>query len=196
MQSEDADIILFKRVERGEKKALNKLFEKYYVPLCHFVDTFIKEEAQTEEIVTDIFLMLWTKRKKLKISINFRAYLYSSARNSALAFLRKKKVYFENIEDLQQEIHLHPEVLQKIDCPEIKVQVNKILEKIPPKSRKVLLMHRIDGFKYKEIAEKLDISIKTVENHMGKAIRILKENKSLFEKILAVISFILYWKFN
>jgi len=196
MQSEDADIILFKRVERGEKKALNKLFEKYYVPLCHFVDTFIKEEAQTEEIVTDIFLMLWTKRKKLKISINFRAYLYSSARNSALAFLRKKKVYFENIEDLQQEIHLHPEVLQKIDCPELKIQVDKILEKIPTKSRKVLLMHRIDGFKYKEIAEKLDISIKTVENHMGKAIRILKENKSLFEKILAVISFILYWKFN
>ena len=193
MQNNDNDIKLFIKLKEGDKNALNKLFAKYYVPICHYVDTFVKEEAQTEEIVTDIFLMLWSKREKIKISFNFKAYLYSIAKNFALAHLRKKKVYFENIEDYHHDIKFHSEATSRIDCPEFKTQVDTLLEKIPPQSRKVLVLHRLEGFKYKEIAENLGISVKTVENHMGKAIRILKENKYLFEKLLKAFSLLYYF---
>lgn len=189
---EKTDIEIFEEIKKGNQDAFQFLFDKYYNTLCNFCDYFVKDSSLSEELVADVFSTIWIKRKKINITTNLKNYLYTSAKNMAFAHLKKKKVYFENIEDYHQEIHLLPEVLQKIDCPEFRSKVDKILEKIPPRSRKVLLMHRLEGFKYKEIANNLNISIKTVENHMGKAIRILKENKSLFEKLLGIISFIAF----
>ncbi|MEN8122514.1 MAG: RNA polymerase sigma-70 factor [Bacteroidota bacterium] len=185
---EKIDIEIFEEIKEGNQDAFQFLFDKYYNQLCNFCDYFVKDSSLSEEIVADVFSTIWLKRKKINITVNLKNYLYTSAKNMAFAHLKKKKVYFENIEDFHQNIHCHPEVLQKIDYPELQNKVNKILEKIPPASRKVLMMSRIEGFKYKEIAKDLNISIKTVENHMGTAIRILKENKSLFEKLLVVIS--------
>ena len=195
-RQEKTDIETFKEIKKGNQDAFQLLFDKYYNTLCNFCDHFVKDSSLSEELVADVFSTIWIKRKKINITINLKNYLYTSAKNKAFAHLKKKKVYFENIEDYHQSIHSHPEVFQKIDCPEFRSEVDKILEKIPPGSRKILILSRLEGYKYKEIAKNLNISIKTVENHMGTAIRILKENKSLFEKILAVISFILYWKFN
>ncbi len=181
------DIHLFEEVKKGHANALSRLFDKYYEPLCNFAFLFLKNTKLTEEIVDDVFINIWRKRKELTIHTNPKAYLYRSTRNGVVSYLRKNKPDFDSIETLENRkadgTPDSPETL--MIRKEIAGKVAYLLDKLPTQAGLVFRMHKMDGLKYKEIAEVLDISVKTVENHMGRALKIFRlmyeENANFFD---------------
>lgn len=185
MSGINIDLIHFKKLKSGSNEALETLFRKYYSPLCLYVQSIVNDSFLSEEIVTDLFTDLWIKRFKIEIESNVKAYLYVAARNGALAYKRKKKINTQNINDLNLvELSYQFEPFEDEDFEMKKSSIDAILKQIPPKSRQAFILHRFEKMKYKEVAEFLDISIKTVENHIGKAIKIVQENSDLIRKVL------------
>lgn len=169
------DDILFEQIKKGNKSAFDMLFEKYYQQLCYFTETYTSDKYLAEELVADVFTIIWIKRKKIDINRSIKSYLYTCVKNEALMYLRKSRFITEDIREssLLVEQELDPEKI--IIKKENDLKAENILKLIPLKSRQVFILHRLDGFRYKEIAEIMSISIKTVENHMGKALKILRE---------------------
>lgn len=187
MKLHNDDIHLFKQINNGHAKALDRLFNKYYEPLCNFAFLFLKDTKLTEEIVDDVFINIWRKRKEITIHTNPKAYLYRSTRNMVISHLRKNAPYFDSIEALESEkVANTPATPESLMIrKEIAGKVTFLLEKLPVQAGLVFRMHKMDGLKYKEIAEVLNLSIKTVENHMGRALKIFrlmyKENANFFD---------------
>ena len=176
MIEKSEDLYLFGRLKKGDKKSFEKLFYKYYEPLCNFALLFLKESKPAEEIVDDVFITIWKKRKQLEITINPKAYLYRSTRNAVFSFLRKNKIditpFTHDALNIESD-NLLPDTLMIKD--ELQTKITDILSRMPKQAGLVFRLHKIDGMKYREIAETLNISVKTVENHMGKALRLFKE---------------------
>ncbi len=176
MIGKNEDLYLFSKLKKGDKKSFEKLFNKYYEPLCNFAFLFLKEVKLSEEIVDDVFVYIWNKRKQLEIKNNPKAYLYRSTRNAVFSLLRKNRISvtpFTNDELNIESKNFLPDTL--LINSELHDKIKKIMSKMPKQAGLVFRLHKIDGMKYREIAEILNISIKTVENHMGKALRFFKE---------------------
>lgn len=169
------ELKFFLNIKKDKKGALKDLFDKYYDNLFVYANLFLQDKNIADEIVSDVFTDLWVKRKTIKIKTNFSAYLYKSTKNKALSFLRKKKLDFYNIDgdDNNYVEDCNPE--KKVIRLEQTNKVENILDLIPPRSREVFTLHRFDNLKYKEIAELLGISKNTVENHIVKALKILRD---------------------
>ncbi len=156
----------------GDSKAIDYLFSEYYEMLCNRVYQIIKDREYAEDIVQDIFMNIWKKREQLEIKISIKAYLMRSAMNRSLNFIRDNKVRFQEIEiDVEDNTTSIQLTLEKNDF-ERKIQA--YIDMLPPKCKTVFILNRFDQMKYKEIAEMLDISVKTVENHIAKALAFLR----------------------
>lgn len=188
MAEKDFDIVLFYSLKAGNDDALELLFNKYYSNLCHYVQTIVNDSVLSEDIVTDLFADFWVKRSKLEITQNFRGYIYASARNASLAYLRKKKLDTVSLEDYTDiDVAESQTPFSKFDKELTDLNIEFILRQIPPRSRQVFVLQRFEEMKYKEISKFLSISIKTVESHMSKALKILHKNKDLLKKILYLL---------
>jgi RNA polymerase sigma-70 factor (ECF subfamily) len=184
MVEKDIDAILFNSLKSGNNDAFEFLFKKYYSHLCNYVQSFVFDSALSEDIVTDLFTDIWLKRTKIEIKSNFQAYLLKSARNSALVYLRKRKIKVKSIEELSKtDVHIAQIPDTIFEEEQSSVNIQNILGKIPPRSREVFVLHKFGEMKYKDIAKLLDISIKTVENNMSTALRKLHENKDMLRKL-------------
>lgn len=184
----EKDLILYNRIKEGNKFAFNTVFEKYYADLCEFSFLMIKNKQLAEEVVSDVLANIWIKKDTIEIKQSLRAYLYKSTRNMTITYIRKKKKNTFNIEDgndfnLTSVSNPESDIIQKEEVESIE----NILNIIPERSRMVFRMHRIDKLKYREISEILEISQKTVEKHMGKAIKILREYRADMNLVLLVI---------
>jgi RNA polymerase sigma-70 factor (ECF subfamily) len=182
---EDRDNGLFKCIRRGDRLALNTLFGLHYQNLCTFANTYLRNVEEAEECVADVFVNLWKSRKNLSIEKSFKSYLYTSVKYSAFAYLRKRIPAFEDIEDIQNGIvedSAGPE--QILLQAELEEEVDKIIETLPSRCRQVFLMSRTDALSYKEISAILNISEKTIENHLAKAIQILRKSLKMARKDL------------
>jgi RNA polymerase sigma-70 factor (ECF subfamily) len=189
--SNNSNIIAFTHIANGNKLAFNTLFGEYYEELCEFAFRIIGSKELAEEIVADVFAHIWIKREELNITISLKAYLYKSTKNMTISYIRKKKnntIPLDDILPFHESIAENPEsnILKK----ERIVAYEKILSIIPNKSRIIFKMHRIDSLKYREIADILNISQKTVEKHMGKALKILRNYNA--ESVIGVITFLLF----
>lgn len=159
---------------------METLFDRYYEPLCNFSFLFIKDAGLTEELVSDVFIRIWQKHNELNRITNVKAYLYRSVKNAVISSLRKKRVKLEELikgEDVAK-LDITPETL--LINSELKDSIRKMLELMPPQAGLVFRMQRIDGLSYKEIATALDLSVKTIESHMGKALRYVKDIHSKY----------------
>lgn len=192
MAEKDFDIILFYSLKAGNEDALDLLFKKYYENLCNYVATIINDFSLCEDIVTELFADIWLKRSKIIINHNFRAYIYKSAKNAALAYLRKKKLVTVSFEDISiSDIASYQTPFAEAKQKQVDKNINLILQKIPPRSRQVFVLHRFEDMKYREISEFLSISIKTVENHISTALKVLRSNKDLIKKTLNTLVLLL-----
>ena len=166
---------LVERMKSGDRESFNKIFRRYYTPLMRFCFRFVADEDVAAEIVQDLFVKLWTGRDKLKISTSFDSYLMSSVRNAAYTYI--------NTQRLHNEAHLmmytgesdETDPSDQLQSNNLEDTYRKVLDTMPEKRREVFLASRFEGLKYAEIAEKLNISQKTVEAHMVAAIKQLKE---------------------
>jgi len=168
------------QIRRGSVFSLETLFDRYYEPLCNFSFLFIKDAGLTEELVSDVFIRIWQKHNKLNRITNVKAYLYRSVKNAVISSLRKNRIKLEELvkgEDVAK-LDITPETL--LINTELKDSIRKMIESMPRQAGLVFRMHKVDGLSYKEIAMALDLSVKTIESHMGKALRFVKDIHSKY----------------
>lgn len=171
------------------KEDFEALFRQHYSVLCSYANKFIDDIDASEEIVQDLFCNLWNNREKLEIS-SIKSYLFRAVRNSCFNLIKHINIREEYKTFNESEIKLDEDKIDdNIDASELEVKIRETIELMPPERKKVFIMSRFEGLKYKEIAERQNISIKTVENQMGKAIKFLKEQLSDY-LILASVAFL------
>lgn len=168
----DFDII--QRLKEDDKEALTIIYNTHWKPLFISSYNLLKDKELCEEIVQDVFIDLWNHREKLEIRVSLKNYLYACTRYKGFSQLRKKKmIKVDLFEDLNKRFYYAtPET--KIMHEELVSQIDDIVNTLPKKCRIVYKLSRQKQLSHKEIAEKLDISTKTVENHITNALRTLR----------------------
>ncbi len=172
--------------ENEQRYAQFKLvFEEYYVALGNFAYTYTKDKTASEDIVQEIFLRIWEKRPDLIGSSSIRFYLFTAVRNNCLTHLEQsKKILSLDSVSLENRVDINPADKQEDPPADRMALIQKAISLLPPKCREVFLLSRIGSLSYKEIAKSLGISVKTVDNQIGKALKILrsvlKEHKYFF----------------
>ncbi len=161
------------------KSGFEILFKKHYSVLCAYAYGFVADYSLSEDIIQEVFSKLWTDKQKITIDTSVKAYLYSAVRNVALNYLKHQKVIrqYEGL-NKNEDNYVEQSVDEQLIGEELSEKIQSAINKLPTERRKIFLMSRMDGLKYKEIAERLDISIKTVENQMGKALASLRKDLS------------------
>ena len=167
---------LMATLQAGDINAFEMLFRTYYQPLCNYAYTFVQDRDEAEEIVQATFLSVWEKRDKLDIHTGVRPYLYAMVRNAALNILKHEKIKQQHVAlELAVADRSVESVTRTVMASELETRIHKALEKLPEQCRLVFKLSRFEELKYAEIADQLNISIKTVENQMGKALKIMRE---------------------
>ena len=161
----------------GDNEAFEKLFKTYYDAVCRYVIRIIKDQDTTEEIVQATFVNLWEKKDLIREDISFKSYLFRVAYNTALNYLKHKKVVANYVNKKQERItEIQSSFVSHQPDFEIQSRIKDALSDLPPQCQRVFRMSREEGLKYHEIAEELGISKKTVEVHMGKALKLLRNS--------------------
>lgn len=187
---------LYMRQSANQEAAFKDLFSKEYNKLCKYAFSYTQDEHTAEDVVQDTFIKIWEKKRDLIESPEIRFYLITAVRNNCITLARKKKNQKTQFTDNTPEPDPEPyfSISQETEKENRQlVQVQEALNQLPPKCKEVFLLIKLHGLSYKDAAATLDISIKTIENQMGKAIRILRDyNKSLilFIYLLADIYFV------
>lgn len=167
---------MIKKIQKGNHKAFEELFRSYYAPLCRFVNLYVHDISVAEEVVQGLFVRLWEIREQWNPGGTVKSYLYRAARNRALDYLKHEKVKESHKEKIKQT-YQNPKnpTEDSYTTREFEAEVQKAIEDLPEKCRIIYKLHREKGFTYAEIAEVLDISTKTVEAQISRAIKIFRE---------------------
>jgi RNA polymerase sigma-70 factor (ECF subfamily) len=166
------DTEIIGRIREGDVGQFESLFRSSYVSLVRYAKTLIKDQDTAEEIVQDLFFRLWQDKEKIKIESSLNGYLFRSVHNKCLHYIEHNRVVERHAEEMsyrQAVSHENPsDILQ---YKELQARIARILEKLPERCGKIFCMSRFEGLKYIEIAEKLSVSVKTVESNMGRALK-------------------------
>ena len=166
---------LFARLSSGDEGAFDALFRAWYAPLVRIAEGIVRERAIAEEVVQDVLLEVWRRREQLGAEDSPRAYLIRSARNRALNHLRHLRVQQKSAPYVGGRTEDAPEGASRLVEAELDAAVRVAVAELPPRCREVFELSRVHGLSYAEIARSLEISVKTVEAQMGKALRTLRE---------------------
>ena len=167
-------------------------FYLYYDPLCQYAYNLVKEKHACEDIVQEIFLRIWEKKQELIGTVELRFYLYTAVRNNSLTHIEKsrKLMITELSGEEQATAPPEPDRHQQHPVRDYNSLLEDALAQLPVKCREVFVLSRISKLTYQQIADTLDISIKTVENQMSKALRILRG--FIRDRQVHIISFMLF----
>ena len=172
-----------------DEAAYKELFCLLYKPLLRFAYTFCHSHEMAEEIVSDVFISIWQRRNSLEEIANLKVYLYISTKNAALKYLlRQQKQVAIAIDDLHVELesqYNNPEELMM--TAEMVARVEQAISHLPPRCKLVFKLIKEDGLRYKEVAEILGISVKTIDNQL--AIALQKIGKAVNVNLKKVIRF-------
>ncbi|WP_345222548.1 RNA polymerase sigma-70 factor [Hymenobacter koreensis] len=176
----DALEIRLAELQRTDGEAfMQALFKGYYRPLGNVIFRVVQDRDVAEDLLQDVFLRVWNNRDTLVISSTYKAYLYRAAMNAALRHTErsKRQVAWDDANVAEPSANTTDEGLNGHEAEQA---VAEALETLPPQCRAVFLMSRQEGLSYQQIAEALDVAPKTVENQMGKALRLLRQQLSGF----------------
>jgi RNA polymerase sigma-70 factor (family 1) len=155
-----------------DQQAYRELYTSLYSYLFGFAKTIVQSRESAEEVVSDVFIKLWERRKELEKIENLKVYLYVATRNIAFNYLDKQKRNSTNsIDDVEAEftsIDFDPE--QLLITADMLALIQKAIDQLPPKCKIIFKLAKEDGLKYREVAEVLNISVKTVENQLAIAL--------------------------
>jgi len=167
----------------GDEKGFKQIFETYYPRLLRFAGEYTGNRHEAENILQNVFLKLWEKRASLPLDTNLNAYLLTMVKNHCMDFLKHQQVvnryHINQKAELQREMDFNYYAISKFNPEQMDIEtleqlVEKAINELPEQCRKVFELSRYNGLKYKEIAEKLGISVKTVETHMYNALKTLR----------------------
>lgn len=171
-------------METGNYLFFEQLFKKEYKPLCFFAFKYVKDIEISREIVQEAFAGLWEKRETLDLNRNVKSYLTSAVHNRCLNYLRDTKKFNSNILNLEKldisDDSVTGDSLKLLIEAELHNRIDEAINELPDKCREVFLLSRNENLKYREIAEQLSITVKTVEVHMSKALQHLRLRLAAF----------------
>ncbi|MCE5347347.1 MAG: RNA polymerase sigma-70 factor [Bacteroidales bacterium] len=184
------------KLNNGDLTAFRQLYSEYYIPLCVYADHFTKRKEIAEEIVQDVFLNIWEQKGQLRIITSLKAYLFTSIRNQCLNHLKHLQVvmeyndyYTQLLKDAQDYYIISQESGDSIMIAnELEQSLKEAIDLLPDGCRKIFIMSRFDGLRHKDIADKLGITLNTVDKQISIALGKLKESlKFLIVTLLFVI---------
>lgn len=181
-------------INTGDENVFEQVFRLHYQRLCNYAAGIVADTDEAEEVVQQIFLNLWEKRMNVEITLSLKSYLYRAVHNACLNKLKQQKVrklYADEQIKITDEAYEHTS--QTILKTELEKQIHNAINTLPEQCRLVFKLSRFEEMKYAEIAAHLGISIKTVENHMGKALRIMREQ---LKDYLPIIIALMPWLFR
>ena len=168
---------LFQRVTNDDYAAFEKMFRDLYKSSCLYSRQLVVCPQLAEEIVDDVFCSLWRNRKKIQICNSFRAYLITSIRNRSLDSLRKQKgVRIYVLDDAHAVESDQSAGCDDLIYDELKTQIDSAIQSLPEQCRIIFQMSREQDLSYKDIAVKLNISVKTVDTQIGRALKHLRKS--------------------
>ena len=176
-----SDQEILQKLKRGNKDIFESLFRTYHQPLSVYAASIISSQEDGEEIVQDLFFHLWEKRSQLNISSSLKSYLYRAVRNRCLNFIKHQKVKEKYRQDALQNYSEMISISEE-EPSDLPIKIQQAIGKLPNRCREIFELSRFEGLKYREIADVLGISPKTVEVQMGKALRELRKALAAYLK--------------
>lgn len=162
-------------LKNSDKQVFEQLFRSCYVPLCNYAAGIVSDKDEAEDIVQQTMITFWEKRETIEITTSVKLYLYRAVHNQALNKIRHDKVRQVYSKDVQSAGEQESEAASgKILQQEMQAKIAEAINQLPDQCRTVFQLSRFENLKYLEIANHLGISVKTVENHMGKALRLMR----------------------
>jgi len=190
--NETTDLKLISSLKKGNHKAFDTLYGRYAEGLYAFITSILKNPADAEEIVQNVFVKIWERRNTIEEKFSFKSYLFTIAYRDVITLIRKQNLLASIQSDSNQELPVNDDNAElEIEFFSIDKIYHDILEKLPEKRKEIFLLSREKGLSNKEIAEQLNISVKTVENQMTAALRTFREKLSKYG-ILGMLFFFLF----
>ncbi len=171
-------------INNRKEEIVEVLFKEHFEPLCRLATKFIYDFEASKDIVHEVFVAFWQKFDALPTDTQYKSYLFTAVRNKSFNHLRDSKKHL-NIVDAAEE--KAPDDEQSMEVKELSAEIDFALNLLPEKCREVFELSRFENMKYAQIAEHLNISVKTVEGQMSKALRILREHLKEFMVLIIII---------
>lgn len=170
---------ILKAIAGGDKKAFEQLFREWYVRLCIYADSYLHDRDLAEDLVQNVFCLLWEKRNAIEISDSASAYLYRTIYNSALNLLKHEKVKlafleFQKSRDVGGENDIE-RFIENENHQKLMKEVSRVIQTLPGQCREIFRMSRFEGMKNQQIALELNISVRTVEVQLYRAMKRLRD---------------------
>lgn len=166
---------LLTRLKQSDEEAFETIFNTYYASLCLFGSQFLGDDAKAEEITQDLFVNLWSKRDSLHIDRSLRSYLFHAVKNQCLNWIQHTKVREKHAENVKERFNREWNESDYFLEVGLSEKIAASIESLPEKRREIFKLSREQGLKYQEIADRLGLSVKTVETQMGLALKQLRE---------------------
>jgi RNA polymerase sigma-70 factor (ECF subfamily) len=194
LHKEMTDQEVLKLLPVDGEKAVSILYERYDYYLLVAINRIIPDENIARDLVQEVFVDIWRRRNDLKITTSVKAYLRTAARNKTLNYVRDQKMTFEDQErhsDIQSN---QVSANDQLEADELQAIIDRAIDELPERCRLVFSLSRFEELSYKEIAEQLDISTKTVENQISKALKLLRNSLAPYidKGMLGILFFMWY----
>ena len=181
---------LVKLLKKGDMQAFDTLYEQYSQKIYGFVLRYIKQEADAEEIVQEVFYKIWKSRSRIDVYSSFESFLFTITYNVTISILRKRaneKKYLEFVRK-RQRVDRADDLIDEIQYHELNEKLDSLLNELTPRQKEIFRLSRYEGLSHDEIANKLNISVNTVSNHLVTALSFLRSNlkSSLMVSLLFV----------
>lgn len=171
------------KIIKGDIHAFEKLFKNHYEDLCFYAYKYLKDMDLSEQVVQDVFYTFWKNKQSITIHTSIKSYLYTATKNLALKEIRSKKYEEQYISHAKTapEPNVNTPV-DELNAKELNRLIELTLNMLSERTREIFTLSRYHGLKYNEIAEKLSISVKTVEARMGQALKTFRKNLTDYQK--------------
>ncbi len=167
-------------LKQNNQKGIEYLFNDYFEMLCLRSIRVVKKREVAEDLVQDLFLEIWNKRETLNITSSIKSYLFRSIVNRSLNWLRANKQIFDEVDEGVTNRGDEYNVTHTMQKNELEDYITICIDELPEKCRLVFILSRFEELSYKEIANKLEISVKTVENQISKALKLLRSKMEIY----------------
>ncbi len=182
------DITFIESLKKGEETAYKYLYDKYFIELYVYSKRYVQDMDAAKEVVQDVMINLWTKREQLNFQDNLKAYLYKSVSNRSINYLKKNKSTINIDEDLEDKlVEEDQHFIEGLEENQLEDIIDQEINKLPEKCKLAFQLSRFEHLKYKEIAEQMDVSVKTVEAHVSNALNKLSKAMKDYLHIFIVL---------
>jgi RNA polymerase sigma-70 factor, ECF subfamily len=174
------EVLLISEIRNGSIEAFESLYNLYKKKLYYFSYKYLKDHSDTEELVQSVFLSLWEHRKSIDDSQSIKNYIYRSAVNNIYNQFKKRSVHNKYVDyQLQRADHENNPTIDHIYYQDLKKSINAILEELPPQQKNIFYLSRVENLSHQKIADKLNLSVRTIENQIYRVIKRIKKELNL-----------------